>query len=436
MTIEQLRAAVAGAVSTPDDAAFAAASAFSFGASAADLIVRAASLDDVVAAVRHADESDLPVVVVSGGHSRWGTVPGGVLVDLRDLAGVEVDGTLVRVGGGARWGAVADALAPHGLALTSGDTRSVGVGGLTLGGGVGWMVRAWGLALDQLVGAQVVTAAGEVVETSAEAHPDLFWALRGGGGNFGVVTRFDFRAHRVGDVVHATAPIEGELPAVLRAWRDRMRHAPDELSCGFLAVPPMDPTAPAGSTLDAVWCGPDGDAARAAIADVFGIEGVGPVEVQVRPYAEILMDGPPEGVEMPEILDGNGLVRELSDEVIDAFCAAHAEAAGVAMVRYLRGGYGRVPSDATAWAHRDAEALLIYAAFVMPDTPAERRDALTASFADLDGRTLGAYGNFTNSVDGAMVRRMYPPATAARLREVKRAWDPRNRFARNHNIAP
>lgn len=132
-----------------------------------------------------------------GGHSAWGTLPGGLTLDISALDGISVAGTRVSIGGGARWGDVAGALAAHGLAISSGDTASVGVGGLTLGGGIGWMVRAWGLAADQLVGAQVVTARGDVVEATATSHPDLLWALRGGGGNFGVVTRFDFEAHPV-----------------------------------------------------------------------------------------------------------------------------------------------------------------------------------------------------------------------------------------------
>ncbi|MDX6372606.1 MAG: hypothetical protein QOD98_1594, partial [Nocardioidaceae bacterium] len=164
------------------------------------LVVRPRGADEVVAAVRYAVREDLAVAVRSGGHSGLGhgTNTGGMVIDLDHLDTVEVlDGRRVRVGGGATWGRVAAALDPHGLGLTSGDTRDVGVGGLTLGGGIGWMVRKHGLAVDNLVGARVVTADGRLLVASAHENPDLFWGLRGGGGNFGVVVDFDFLAQPV-----------------------------------------------------------------------------------------------------------------------------------------------------------------------------------------------------------------------------------------------
>ena len=143
----------------------------------------------------------------------------------------------------------------HGLGVSSGDTASVGVGGLTLGGGIGWMVRAWGLAADQLEGVQLVTAAGDVIEVSGAGHPELFWALRGGGGNFGVVTRFDFRAHELPAVVWAELAVEGDPRPVLRGLRDALRDAPRELTVTYMDVPPMDPSAPAGASITACWVG-------------------------------------------------------------------------------------------------------------------------------------------------------------------------------------
>ena len=160
MQIDGLTSGLPGRVITPGDDAWEAARHFHSGTGEPDVIVRAGSVADVAAAVRWAASEGLPVVVRGGGHSVWGAVPGGLTVDVGALDDIEVDGTLVRVGGGATWGRVAAELAGHGLGISSGDTASVGVGGLTLGGGIGWMVRAWGLAADQLVGAQLVTATG------------------------------------------------------------------------------------------------------------------------------------------------------------------------------------------------------------------------------------------------------------------------------------
>ncbi len=181
-------------------------------------VARVANPDDVAAAIAAAREDRLPVAVRGGGHSMWESVPGALVIDLHALDGIEIDqaggtasdGTrLIHIGGGATWGQVAADLGRHGLAISSGDTRSVGVGGLTLGAGIGWVVRCWGLALDQLVGVQLVTADGKVLDVTAASHPDLFWGLRGGGGNLGVVTRFDFRAHQLDGVVHASITLDG-----------------------------------------------------------------------------------------------------------------------------------------------------------------------------------------------------------------------------------
>src|SRR3954469_17664911 len=176
MTVSTLKDLVPGRVIGPEDPDWDEARRFHTGTGEPTVVVRASTVDDVRAAIRYAAAERLDIMVRSGGHSAWGTVPGGLTLDLSALSAVHVDGTLVRVGGGAVWGDVAAALAEHGLGVSSGDTKSVGVGGLTLGGGIGWMVRAWGLAADQLVGAQVVTARGEVVEANDRSHPDLLWA--------------------------------------------------------------------------------------------------------------------------------------------------------------------------------------------------------------------------------------------------------------------
>ena len=188
------------------------------------------------AAVRFAARTGLSLSVRGGGHGFPGfaTNDGGVVIDLSSLANVEIideEQHLVRIGGGATWGQVAAALAPHGLAISSGDTKSVGVGGLTLTGGIGWKVRKYGLALDQVVAAEVVTANGAVVHTSAQENPELFWAIRGGGGNFGIVTAFEFVAHPTTDVFYGNIAFPAsEKASVLQGWADYLRSAPEELT--------------------------------------------------------------------------------------------------------------------------------------------------------------------------------------------------------------
>ncbi len=199
-------------------------------------VLRPHNVGDVQAAVRFATGSALVLSVRGGGHGFPGfaTNDGGVVIDLSNLASVEVlddDQHLVRIGGGANWGQVADGLAPHGLAISAGDTNSVGVGGLTLGGGIGWKVRKYGLALDQVVAADMVIADGTIVRASAQENPELFWAIRGGGGNFGVVTAFEFAAHPTTDVFYGKIAFPvSEMADVLQGWADYMRTAPDELT--------------------------------------------------------------------------------------------------------------------------------------------------------------------------------------------------------------
>lgn len=437
-----LSARLAGTLVRPGDPDWDAARLFHSGIGEPDLIVRAAGVDDVRAAVVYAARNGSPVVIRGGGHSAWGTVPGGVVIDLAGLRDIRVGPSrgVVSVGGGATWGEVARTLAGAGLGVSSGDTASVGVGGLTLGGGIGWMVRAWGLAADQLVGAQVVTAEGEVVEASSAEHPDLFWALRGGGGNFGVVTRFDFAAHPLDGVVFATLRAGDDAGVVLRALRDLLRDAPRELTVTYMDVPPMDPSAPPGATVTACWAGRDLDAARRALAPVLAVPGVEEDEIVVRAYPDILMEMPAYDPEQPTpgFVGGNTLVGELTDDLVDRLVAFRASRpAAVLFLRSLGGAFGDVAPDATPFAARSARWFAMAGAFDLPGLlDAEGAAAAAADWAVIEQRGLAAYGNFSPSADPHWVPRMFPPTTRARLAEVKRAWDPGNVFRRNHNVPP
>jgi FAD/FMN-containing dehydrogenase len=439
MDVTELRSAVGGVLTAADEG-WDAARAYHSGIGVPDVIVRPSSVREVSAAVRWAAGIGMPIAVRGGGHSAWGAVPGGLTIDLGDLAGIGVDGARVNVGGGATWGAVASTLAELGLGVSSGDTASVGVGGLTLGGGIGWMTRAWGLASDQLVGAQLVTADGEVLEVSSESEPDLFWALRGGGGNFGVVTRFDFEAHPLSSVVWTVLSPSGDARPVLRTLRDLMSAAPRALTVTYMDVPAMDPSAPAGATISACWIGDDEQASGAALATIRSLDGVSVTESGVRRYPDILQDMPAADPEqpMPGFVGGNTLAVDLSNELIDQLASfREAHAASVLFLRSLGGAFADVGQDKSAFPARDATWFAMAGAFDIPGMlEDDERAAAESEWDAIERLGVGVYGNFTTSTDPSWVARMYPPAVLARLTEVKRRWDPRNVFSRTHNVLP
>jgi FAD/FMN-containing dehydrogenase len=408
------------------------------------LAVRPRDAHEVAGALSHAARHDRPVAVRSGGHSPigHGTDTAEMVIDLAHLDDVEILDTrrrLVRVGGGATWGRVAAALDPHGWALTAGDTTGVGVGGLTLGGGIGWMVRRYGLAIDNLVGAHVVTADGRLLTTSQDEHPDLFWALRGGGGNFGVVVTFDFLAQPVSTVRFGTVTYRlGDPAGLLGRWREAMRVAPDELSSTVALMPRM-PGAPPAATVVLCYTGEPGTAVSEADAAIEPLLELGPataVSVSERRYLDILEDAaPPPGLRLAV---RNTLVPTLDDAVLTAIARLHTTATvpTAIAVRGLGGAFGRVPADATAFAHRQAEAMVV-GLMMLPDTATDADVARTLEpWRAVAAHGVGPYINFQGSATAADVAAAYPPATYARLAAVKRAYDPGNRFALNHNVTP
>ena len=440
MSNDDLSTGSVGTVIRPGDSEWESARRFHSGIGSPAAVIRAAAVDDVRGALRYASAERLDIMIRGGGHSAWGGVPGGLTLDISALDDIEVDGTRVRVGGGAQWGAVAHALAERGLGISSGDTASVGVGGLTLGGGIGWMVRAWGLASDQLVGAQLVTARGEVVEATDASHPELLWALRGGGGNFGVVTRFDFEAHPLDGVVHAVYGIEGDARPIIRVLRDLMTDAPRDLTVTYMDVPAMDPSAPAGASITAVWIGTDEEAVRRALAPLASAPGVTEREFGVQEYPDVLLEAPEFDPEqpMPGFVGGNTLLPLLDDETIEKLVSFREQhPASVAFLRSLGGAYGDVSQDDSAFPARDATWFAMAGAF---DVPGMLDDATRAQVIEewdaIESKGSGVYGNFTVSTDATFAERMYPPATMARLAAVKREWDPGNVFCRNHNVKP
>lgn len=402
-----------------------------------------ATAEDVAALVRDAHRASQLITVVAGGHGPWShDASDGIRIELTELKDVRVEGTIARIGGGATWGAVAVALANVGLAISSGDTASVGVGGLTLGGGIGWMVRSWGLAADQLIGAQIVTAAGEIVETSATATPDLFWALRGGGGNFGIVTRFDFATHRISGVAYGEYVIGEDPAAVLRTTRELMRTAPRELTVTYMDVPAMDPSAPAGARIAAVWADKDIEALKSVMAPVAALAGVD-ATVTTPAYREILLDMPePEGTEEapapPGFLGGNGLYADIDDVLIERLVAFREKyPASIVFLRSLGGAFADVAQDDTAFPARNAQWFVMVGGFDIPGLiDDDTRAAVLAHWRQIEAGRLAEYGNFADTDRPQAVPGMFTPAAFDRLREVKAKWDPQNLFRRNHNIAP
>ena len=402
------------------------------------VVVRPETPEQVAQALQTAAAEGIGVAVRSGGHGgRLFDNQGAMVIELSHFTGVEVDGTRVTVGAGAIWGDVAKALAPHTLGLTSGDTKSVGVGGLTLGGGVGWMVRQYGLAIDSLVGATVVLPSGEIVRADAEQNPDLFWALRGGGGNFGVVTTFEFEAHPLDGVVFGALSYDTAHTAeVLKGWRDVMREAPESLNSTFLAMPGMGPGMEPAVNLAVFHPGRDTAAVEPVLERLRALPGYLGGEVTAKDYADALEDAHPFEGPMPVITGDTAFIDDLSDAAIDALAAVHESVAGILAVRYLRGAFNRVPADATAWGHRDAEVMVMVAAFLPPGAPRDQIDAIHAKWAPAQVYAHGTYGNFAQEVGDAVIEQMYPPTTLARLRELKRRYDPQNLLSRNQNIVP
>ncbi|NUT31573.1 MAG: FAD-binding oxidoreductase [Hamadaea sp.] len=441
--LEILRRDFGGDIIEPGADAYAAASrsVLAFGSPA--YVLRPVSVGDVRAGVRFAADSGLALAVRGGGHAfpGFGTNDGGVVIDLGALAAVEIvdkDRHLVRIGGGATWGQVAAALAPHGLAISSGDTKSVGVGGLTLTGGIGWKVRKYGLALDNLVAAEVVTANGEVVRADAEANPELFWALRGGGGNFGIVTAFEFAAHPTTDVYYGKISFPAaQAQSVLRGWAEHLRTAPAELTSIAMLANPFTGGPAAPVEIHVVVDGDDPEQAAQLLDPLRRLGTVLDDDVALRPYAETLADGmtPPPGI---RVMTRSGFagVESVPDVLGILADVATSEGTPVIAVRSVGGAVSRVPDDATAYAHRAAE-LMFVTTVVGPAPVVEGALAgLDAVWNRLAPHVSGAYANFLATATEQDVAAVYPAETYRRLAAVKRQYDPGNLFAGNHNVRP
>ena len=397
------------------------------------MIVRCASVDDVVAAVRTARELDLEIGVRCGGHSVVGlAVPDdGLMIDLTPLAAVHVDPErrTARVQGGALLGALDAATQRHGLATTAGNVSHTGVGGLTLGGGMGWLARRYGLTCDNVIAFEVVTADGDVCRATETENGELFWGLRGGGGNFGIVTEFVFRLHPVGTralSVELDFPVEVGAE-VLAGWRDLAPSAPRQATF----------TANVGggvTTVGYVWVGDPGAGRQVATAlrslgrpSAERIEDLSYLQLQTR-------DDSVEGHALRRYWKGH-YFRDLPDAALDAV-VAHDPAISVSLQSY-GGAIAEVPDDATAFSHRDAA--FEYVASARWTDPAEDEDRIAQArrcAALLTPFASGVYVNALSDEGQAGVRRAYPTGKLARLTALKDAYDLDNLFHLNQNIRP
>jgi FAD/FMN-containing dehydrogenase len=441
--LEALRRDFGGDIIDPAAVEYADASRTVLTAGTPAYVLRPSGVADVQAAVDFAREAGLRLSVRGGGHGfpGFGTNDDGVVIDLRRLDDIEIldeQRRVVRIGGGATWGQVVDALAPSGLAISSGDTRTVGVGGLTLAGGIGWKVRKYGLALDNLVAAELVTASGAAIRASADENAELFWAIRGGGGNFGVVTAFEFQAHATTDVFFGSVSFPAaEAATVLQGWADHLRTAPGELTSNVVFANPFlgGPQAPVQ-----VYVAYDGDDAALAAKAIDPIRRLGTVlddDVALMPYADVLEEGlvPPPGI---RFLARNAFVDQDSvAKVLQVLSeVAATERSPTIALRSVGGAVSRVPGDATAYAHRGAQLMVVTTFIGPPPAIDAARAADEALWENLGPHVNGAYANFLTTATDDDVAEVYPTETYRRLAAVKHRYDPDNLFAGNHNVRP
>ena len=448
-TIQELRALFNGKVISPDDPRYEGARTVFYGGMDRHpaAIVCVADAGDVSRLVSLAREVGFELAVRSGGHSNagYGTTDGGIVLDLSGMKDLQIN--LEEKTAWAETGLTAGeytvAMGAHGLATGFGDTGSVGLGGLTLGGGVGYLVRKYGLTIDDLLAAEIVTADGQLLHVDDKSHTDLFWAIRGGGGNFGVATRFKFRLHEI-PTAFGGMLILPATPDVITGFIAEAEAAPDELStiANVMTAPPM-PFLPAevhGKLIIfamLVYAG-DGDAGERALAPFRKL--TTPLADMLKPmrYPEIYQ---PEQEGYHPVAAGrtmfvDSIDRSVAETILDHLKVSTGSMA-VAQLRVLGGAMARVPVDATAFGHRKSRIMVNVAAlYEKPDEKDTHETWVTNFAAALRQGDSGAYVNFLANVDEAQIRAAYPGGTWERLTQLKAKYDPTNLFHINQNIPP
>jgi FAD/FMN-containing dehydrogenase len=445
--VSELAGRISGSVLTPEDSGYDAARSVHNGLidRRPALIVRCRKTDDVVAALALARRAGLEVSIRGGGHNVAGraVTEGGVMIDLAEMKRITIDpdGATAIAEGGVTWGELNEAAAAHGLAVTGGAVSTTGIAGYTLGGGLGWLMAKHGLAADNLLAVELVTAGGEVLNVHSASHPDLFWALRGGGGNFGVATALEYRLHPVGTVVGGLIahPIEA-APALLRFYRDAIAGASDDLTVFAGLVP-----------------APDGSGTKLAALVVFHTGAAREAERDLEPFTTwgsplVVEVGPMPYPVMNTILDAGfpagslnywlssftrGLTNELIDVAVERYASVPSPMTAI-LFEHFHGAVTRVPATEIPVPHRaEGWNLLIPSVWTDPDDTdaniAWTRETFAAMRPQLGtGRWLNYLGD--DAAEDA-IRAAYGP-NYDRLRAVKRTYDPDNVFHLNHNIVP
>ena len=400
------------------------------------LVLRVTSVPQVIDALAFArDQEGVALSVRSGGHGVSGrsTNNGGIVIDLSALNTIEIldEATRrVRLGPGARWMDVAAALAPHGWALSSGDYGGVGVGGLATAGGIGWLAREHGLTIDHLRSAQIVLADGTVATASPDENPDLFWAIRGAGANFGIVTSFEFEADEVGDIGFAQLAFDAsDTAGFFQRWGAAVEAAPREVTSQVILGPPRGGQPTIAQVMVAVDS-PDADTVLARLQPLAEIAPLAGSDARITSYAAVMANAdtsPHQGQGEP--VNRSGLVRHITPEFATAI--EKLMATGLVyffQIRSVGGAVADVPPGATAFANRDANFSVV--AF------GTDRTRLDEAWEDLYPHFSGLYLSFETDTRAERLGDAFPAPTLERLRALKRRYDPDNVFRDNFNIAP
>lgn len=449
ISISDLRASFNGFIITPGDPDYDAARTIFYGGidRRPAVILCPKNTTEVAKVISLARGSGLELAVHGGGHSAagHGITDGGIVLDLAHMKALDIDPErrTAWAEAGLTAGEYTTAAAAYGLATGFGDTASVGIGGLTLGGGVGFLVRKHGLTIDNLLAAEMVTADGEFRYVDASSHPDLFWAIRGGGGNFGVVTRFKFQLHAV-DVILGGMLLLPATPEVIAGFIEVAESAPEDLSTIANVMPapsmPFIPPENHGQLILLALLVYAGDIAvgEEALAPFRAL--ATPIADMIRPmqYPEMFM---PVGEDYHPTAVGHTMFMDTFNKVEAQTIVGYLEVSDapmrVAQLRVLGGAAARVPVEATAYAHRERRMMVNLAAFYNGDEDRTARQTWVKDFAaDLSQGDSAAYVNFIGDEGEARVRDAYPGAVWDRLAAIKARYDPTNLFRLNQNIRP
>jgi FAD/FMN-containing dehydrogenase len=449
-SVSELRALFNGKVIAPDDPRYEEARTPFYGGmdKYPAAIVRAADAGDVSRLVSLAREHGFELAVRSGGHSNAGycTSDGGIVLDLSAMKKLEIDqeNQTAWVEAGMTAGEYTAAVGTHGLVTGFGDTGSVGLGGITLGGGVGYLVRKYGLTIDNLLAAEVVTADGQFLHVDENSHADLFWAIRGGGGNFGVATRFKFKLHKLDNGYGGMLVLPATADAIA-SFLAEADSAPDELSTilNIMTAPPMPflPEEVHGKLIlmAMMFYAGDAEAGERVMSKFRAI--ATPHADMLRPLTYPEMFPPEESGGYHPVAAGRTMFLDHVDTsvaqfILDTLSKSTAMMA-VTQLRVLGGAMGRVPADATAFAHRGSKIMTNLAALYNKPEEKDHHETWISKYEKkLRQSDKGAYVNFLGEVDQKQVRAAYPGDTWKRLGRIKKKYDPTNLFRLNQNIPP